>query len=158
MERQWLLIVKQRNKSSKHKQQTARHIRQTIIKISNRLDRNLKPLNEYNRKPLQKKEIDTYDDSFDTSASKKDVDLGNTTLVNTACKTDRFVSCHTATVAKTEQNVFVVAEICVQTMITGEPVASMSGKLLITYSGLLFNTEALKSTTSTKEIKFESQT
>ena len=38
-----------------------------------------------NRKPFQKKEIDTYDDSFDT-----------------ACKTDRFVSCHSAKVAKTE--------------------------------------------------------
>ena len=46
------------------------------------------------------------------------------TLVNTACKTDMFVSCHSAKVAKTEQNVFVIAEICVQTMVTGKPVVS----------------------------------
>ena len=89
------------------------------------------------------------------SASKKDVYLGNMTLVNTVCKTDRFVSCHTATVAKTEQNVFVIAEICVQTMNTGKPVVSIIGKLLITYSGLLFNTAALEGTTSTKEIRFK---
>ena len=58
-----------------------------------------------NKKPVSEKEIDTYDDSFDTalSASKKDVHLGNMTLVNTVCKTDRFVSYHTATVAKAEQ-------------------------------------------------------
>ena len=30
---------KQRNKSSKHKQQTARRLHQAIIKISNRLDK-----------------------------------------------------------------------------------------------------------------------
>ena len=89
------------------------------------------------------------------SASKKDVHSGNMTLVNTACKTDRFVSCHSAKVAKTEQNVFVIEEICVQTMVTGKPVVSIIGKLLIAYSGLLFNTAALKSTTSTKEIKFK---
>ena len=88
------------------------------------------------------------------SASKEDVYLGNMTLVNTVCKTDRFVSCHTAKVAKIEQNVF-IADICVQTMITGKPVVSIIGKLLITYSGLLFNTAALKSTTSTKEIRFK---
>ena len=80
-----------------------------------------------NRKPFQKKEIDTYDDAFDTelSASKKDVHSGNMTLVNAACKTDRFVSCHSSKVAKTEQNVFVSAEICVQTMVTGKPVVSI---------------------------------
>ena len=87
------------------------------------------------------------------SASKKDVYLGNMTLVNSVCKTDRFVSCHTAKVAKTEQNVFVIVEICVQTMITGKPVVSIIGKLLVICSGLLFNTAALKSTTSTKEIR-----
>ena len=74
-------------------------------------------------------------------------------LVNTACKTDRFVSCHTATVAKTKQNVFVIVEICVQTMITGKPVVSIVGKLLITYSGLLFNTTALKKRDIDEEIK-----
>ena len=91
------------------------------------------------------------------SASKKDVHLRNMTLVNTVCKTDRFVSCHTATVlvAKTEENIFVIAEICVQTMNTCKPVVSIIGKLLITYAGLLFNTAALKSTTSTKEIRFK---
>ena len=88
------------------------------------------------------------------SASKKDVYLGNMTLVNTACKTDRFVSCHTAKVAKIEKNVFIV-EICVQTMITGKPVVSIIGKVLVICSGLLFNTAALKSTTSTKEIRFK---
>ena len=79
--------------------------------------------------------------------------LGNMTLVYTVCKTDRFVSCHSAKVAKTEQNVFVIVEICVQTMITGKPVVSIIGKLLVICSGLLFNTAALKSTTSTKEIR-----
>ena len=88
------------------------------------------------------------------SASKKDVYLGNMTLVNTVSKTDRFVSCHTAKVAKIEQNVFIV-EICVQTMITGKPVVSIIGKLLVICSGLLFNTAALKSTTSTKEVRFK---
>ena len=64
------------------------------------------------RKRFQKKEIDTYDDSFDTalSASKKDVHLGNMTLVNTVCKTDRFVSYHTATVAKAEQIFFFLSQ------------------------------------------------
>ena len=32
-------------------------------------------------------------------------------LVNAACKTDRFVSCRTVTVAKTKAYVFVIAEI-----------------------------------------------
>ena len=110
-----------------------------------------------NRKPFQKQEIDTYDDAFDTvlSISEKDVHSGNMTLVNNACKTDRFVSCHSAKVAKTEQNVFAIAEICVQIMVIGKPVVSIICKLLISYSGLLFNTTALKSTTSTKEIKFK---
>ena len=36
------------------------------------------------------------------------------TLINTAYKKDRFVSYHIETVAKTKQNVFVSAEICVQ--------------------------------------------
>ena len=56
---------------------------------------------------------------------------------------------------KTEQNVLVIAEVCVQTIINGKPVVSIIGKLLITYSRMLFNTAALKSTTSTKETKFK---
>ena len=35
------------------------------------------------------------------------------TLINTAYKTDMFGSYHTEAVAKTKQNVFVSAEICV---------------------------------------------
>ena len=85
----------------------------------------------------------------------KHVHLGNMSLVKTAFKTGRFVSCNTVTVAKTEQNVFAIAEICVETMSTGKHVVSIIGKLPITYSGLLLYTRALKSTTSTKEIAFE---
>ena len=38
-------------------------------------------------------------------------------------------------------------------MINGKPVVSILGKLLITYSGLLFNTIALKKRDIDKEIK-----
>ena len=38
-------------------------------------------------------------------------------------------------------------------MITGKPVVSIIGKLLITYLGLLFNTTALKKRDIDKEIK-----
>ena len=50
---------------------------------------------------------------------------------------------------------FIIAEICVQTMIISKPVVSIIGKLLITYSGMLFNTATIKRTTSTKEIKLK---
>ena len=40
-------------------------------------------------------------------------------------------------------------------MINSKPVVSIIGKLLITYSGMLFNKATLKSTTSTKEIKLK---
>ena len=45
-------------------------------------------------------------DNRKTTTTKRDVHLGNMTLVNTVFKTERFISYHTTTVAKAEQNFF----------------------------------------------------